>query len=147
VQLEFEDEATFFSLASEYLQAAMLLQNTKSTGIKVSHVIYYLIGHAAELFVKSVLCEQGVSIDELRNNFGHDLRKLTAELKKNYTSFNLNCDRIIALDTMYKYKHLEYRQRTEKTFPSADLLLEDVGRLSAFAFDEVAKLQKIEKSN
>lgn len=39
-----EDEGTFYSLASEYLEAAITLFNTPSTRINYSVVIYYLLG-------------------------------------------------------------------------------------------------------
>lgn len=43
---------------------------------------YLLLGQAVEISLKSFLTLKGVSKDELRNKYGHDLRKLTDECQR-----------------------------------------------------------------
>lgn len=71
-----EDEGTFYSLASEYLEAAITLFNTPPTRINYWVVIYYLLGHSAELTLKSYLFDHGETPESLKK-VGHDLERLT----------------------------------------------------------------------
>jgi hypothetical protein len=73
---EFEDEATLYSLSSEFLESATLLSNAEQTGLKCMVVTFYLAGHAAELLLKSFLFKQGDTINFLRKRYGHDLKLL-----------------------------------------------------------------------
>lgn len=45
---EFQDEATLFSLSTEYLEAATVLYHTAPTRFNYSVVTFYLVGHAAQ---------------------------------------------------------------------------------------------------
>ena len=82
--IKIQDEFSLFSLASEYLDAAEILIRTPPLKTNVSLVAYYLLGHAAELFLKSLLCLDGVSIKELKSTkrYGHNLSKLLEEAQR-----------------------------------------------------------------
>ena len=79
----FEDEASLFSLAGEYLEAAEILARTPPIKINVSLVTFYLLGHAAELLLKSLLHKHGVPLTDLKDwkKYGHDLSKLIKKAK------------------------------------------------------------------
>jgi hypothetical protein len=72
----FEDEATLLSLSTEYLEAAKVLHSTPPTKVNYAIVIFYLLGHAAELLLKSFLHKNGESIVDIKNKYGHNLTKL-----------------------------------------------------------------------
>jgi hypothetical protein len=135
---DFEDEATLYSLSSEYFEAATIIYNTPPTKINCSAVIYYLLGHASELLLKSFLHKKGVPIPALRNKFCHDLSKLAKEARKYNLSSKVNLDNIVVLSSTYKYKKLEYRKKTAEQYPSIECLLIDIQELQNCVFENVA---------
>ena len=78
----YEDEASLYSLATEYLHAAEILIETPVTKLNVSLVSYYLLGHAAELLMKSCLFKAGVPLKELKFDVGHDLKQLASRVQE-----------------------------------------------------------------
>jgi hypothetical protein len=74
--LDFEDEATLFSLSSEFLAAAKVIIETPAHQENCATVAYFLVGHAAELLLKSFLFNHGDTIDDLRKRYGHNLNLL-----------------------------------------------------------------------
>ena len=128
-----EDEATLYSLSSEYLEAAKTLNSVPPTKLQYGIVTYYLLGHSAELSLKSYLFKKGMSIQELRK-FGHDLNLLLGKASE----FGLKrFSSIQDLSPIYKAKKLEYRQRRRETFPSIDSLIEEISELQSMVFDHV----------
>ena len=68
-----------FNYARSYWQSAVLLHNARA---KVTHPdapITLLLAHAIELYLKAFLRLRGVGIEEVRNSFGHDFKKLVDE--------------------------------------------------------------------
>jgi hypothetical protein len=133
----FEDEATLFSLAGEFVEAASLLISQPPTRVNYSIVSYYLLGHAAELLLKSYLHKQGVPISELKKDYGHDL----AELVRRSSAFDVGVElpQIASLSLAYSEKRLEYRRRCQTSFPPLDALLSEVSQLQRRVFDQVAE--------
>ncbi|WP_110692455.1 hypothetical protein [Salinicola halophyticus] len=130
-----EDEATLFSLSGEYLEAAKTLKSVPPTKVNYEIVTYYLLGHAAELSLKSYLFNQGVSIQELRQ-IGHDL---SSSIDKGI-EFGLNdYTSIRDLSPIYKAKKSEYRQNRSETFPSADRLIDEITELRSVAFNNISE--------
>jgi hypothetical protein len=132
-----EDDLSLFSLSAEYLHSAEILMNAPVTKINVSLVIYYLLGHAAELLMKSFLYNAGLPIKQIKKNFGHDLDKLVIEVQSIGLHPPLALPQILALDKYYKAKNTEYRQLKAKAFPSKDLLLEEIRALSSRVFNQI----------
>ena len=137
---DFENEATLFSLASEFLEAAWALNNSPPARIKYKVVTYYLAGHAAELNLKSFLFKRGVSINDLRKRYGHDLKLLVRCARHNGLASCVSTAQIISLSSIYSQKRLEYRENKQMKFPPLDLLLEEVRGLEAEVFNHVADL-------
>jgi hypothetical protein len=80
--MELENEYTLASLGSEFLVAAQTLVETPSSRGNNATVIYYLLGHAAELLLKSFLFQMGVKMGDLKDAFGHKLGTLIKEGQK-----------------------------------------------------------------
>ncbi len=138
---DFQNEATLFSLACEFLEAARTLNNSPPALINYRVVTYYLAGHAAELNLKSFLFKGGVSIDDLRKRYGHDLKLLVRCARNKGLSSRVSTEQILSLGSIYSRKLLEYRQSKQLKFPSLDLLLEEVRGLEAEVFNHVAYFQ------
>lgn len=108
--------------AFEYYISAKIVANSsdfKSYDPKPS-VAYYLIGHSIELALKSFLLQSGVSLDKLRNNYGHDLEQLICASCKNgiQTYFEISSSDIFSLqllNELYCKKEFEYTSTGFKT--------------------------------
>lgn len=128
-----EDEATLFSMSGEYLEAAKTLNSVPPTKVNYRMVTYYLLGHAAELSLKSYLFKKEIDIKELRR-IGHDLNSLSDKGSefglKSYSS-------IRDLSPIYKAKKLEYRQRSRENFPPVDRLIEEITELRSIISNHV----------
>ena len=108
-----EDEGTFYSLASEYLEAAVTLSNTPPARTNYSGVIYYLLGHSAELTLKSYLFDRGETPASLKN-LGHNLDRLVERAMNHGLSNKISVCAIKALAPIYRKKELEYRYDLRK---------------------------------
>ncbi len=136
---QFEDEATLFSLSTEYLEAAAILHQTPITRINYSFVALYLLGHAAELLLKSFLYKKGDSIAYLRFKTGHDLSRLVKRARSKGLSEALSLRYILRMSSVYTAKRTEYRQSVQTELPPLDLLLEEVQSLQHHVFRHVAE--------
>ena len=134
-----EDEATLYSLSCEYLEAARILIDTPPTKINFSLVIYMLLGHSAELVLKSYLSKNGVVIQDLKNT-GHNLNHLIDLVRENEPSMQ-NLDAISALSSTYKAKELNYRKSKYVRFPDKDQLLMEVVSLQRFVFHHIISFE------
>lgn len=134
----FEDEASLYSLATEYLHAAEILVEKPVAKLNVSLVSYYLLGHAAELLMKSCLYNAGVPLKELKFDVGHDLEELATRVQAIGLHPPLALPHIVALSSNYKAKSTEYRQLKAMSFPPEDLLLQEVQALSSRVFNSVS---------
>ena len=130
-----EDEATFYSLSGEYLEAAETLNRTPPTKINYWIVTYYLIGHAAELTLKSFLFKKEVPVKELIK-IGHDLSGLIS--KANVFGLQ-DFIALRELSPIYKTKGLEYRKKKKEQFPSVDDLIQEVKKLRSIVYCHVSE--------
>lgn len=135
----FEDEATLFSLSTEYLEAASILHGTPATKYNVSLVTLFLLGHAAELLLKSFLFKRGETIEHLKFKLGHNLAKLVKRAKDKGLSEKLPLQHILAFSSYYACKRTEYRRAVEASLPHIDLLLQEVQELQVYVFSQVAE--------
>lgn len=135
---ESEDEGTFYSLASEYLAAATTLFNTPPTCINYWAVIYYLLGHSAELTLKSYLFDHGETPASLKK-IGHDLDKLVERAMNHGLSNKLSVRAINALAPIYREKELEYRKRKRQTFLDQQDLIGEIEALQSAVFDSILR--------
>lgn len=138
-QPDFEDESTLFSLSSEFLEAATALHNTSPTRVKYTLVTFYLVGHAAELLLKSFLFKHGDTIEDLRKRYGHDLKLLVKRARLKGLVSSISTEHILKFASIYTRKRTEYRQTRELRFPPLDLLLREVQFLQAHVFNHVAE--------
>jgi len=136
---DYEDEATLFSLASEYFEAANILARTPATKVKVDIVVYYLLGHAAELLLKCFLYKHGVAIAELKKKYSHDLAALVDSARSHGLEERVSLDQVRVLSKAYGSKRLEYRRNESVAFPGVDDLVEDVKSLQSRVFDHIAE--------
>ena len=135
----FEDAASLFSLATEYLEAAEILIQAPAIKVNVSLVIYFLLGHAGELFLKSFLFKYEVSLDDLKFKLGHDLAKLIRRAQKLNLSKSVSFTHLRALSKIYAPKETEYRQLVVTNFPQRELLLTEVRALGREVFNHVGQ--------
>lgn len=131
-----QDDGTLFSLSGEFLEAARVLQATPPVRIGYSSATYYLLGHSAELMLKAFLHKHGQTISDLRR-LNHDLEKLASLAREAGLPERVQIDQILHLAAAYKEKSFEYRTRKRKTFPSLDLLTEEIERLQSAVFDRL----------
>jgi len=132
-----EDEATLYSLATEFLSAANILLNTPPTELGHSVVTYYLAGHSAELFLKSYLFKKGITADELAKQYGHSLKLLIKKSRGLGLPEQCSTENIEKLGNIYTKKRTEYRQNKVTYFPPLDLLVAETGLLKEFVFDHI----------
>lgn len=137
--LDFEDEATLFSLSREYFEAAIVLRKTPPVRLGYNMVIYYLAGHAAELTLKSFLYKYGETIDALAKHYGHDLKKLVKCARRKGLPDGVSTKHIQDLTKSYARKHTEYRQKKTIAFPPLDALLSEIANLQSQVFDDISK--------
>lgn len=131
-----QDHETLYSLSIEFLEAARVLHATPPTRISYSSIIYYLLGHSAELSLKAFLKQRGQSIDELKR-IGHNLEELVKQAMKTGLTKNTSLSNVIQLSTTYKDKNFEYRTRKNKNFPQLDLLLKEIEHLQSVVFEHI----------
>lgn len=136
---DFEDEATLYSLSSEFFEAATVLSNTPPTRMGYSLVTYYLAGHAAELMLKSLLFKHGDSIEDLAKRYGHNLELLVKRARLKGLPATVSTIHIQSFAGAYTRKHTEYRQKHPLRLPPLDLLLQEVKQLQIHTFDNVTK--------
>ena len=135
---EFEDEATLYSLSSEFLEAATVLFNTPPTRVGYTLVTYYLAGHAAELMLKSFLFKNGDVIEVLAKRYGHDLKLLVKRARLKGLPETKSTEHIQSFASAYTRKRTEYRQKRHLRLPPLDLLLLEVKALQSHVFNHVA---------
>lgn len=136
---EFEDEATLFSLSAEFLEAATALSNTPPTRVKCTLVSFYLLGHAAELLLKSFLFKRGDKIDDLRKRYGHDLKLLIKRARIKGLPLKVSTEHLQSFAGVYTRKRSEYRKMRQLHLPPFGLLLHEVQVLQSEVFDHVAE--------
>ena len=139
----FEDEASLFSLANEYLEAAAILARTPPLKLNVSLVTFYLLGHAAELLLKSLLHKHGVPLDDLkdRKQYGHNFAKLVGQARKSGLIASTSLRSVEAFSKNYTPKHTEYRQNVATSLPPLESLLQELRALQSQVFNHVAQFQ------
>jgi hypothetical protein len=135
----FEDEASLFSLATEYLEAADILIQAPVVKLNVSLVTYYLLGHASELLLKSFLVKHGVSLKDLKCKFGHNLAKLIQRARELGLPESVSLTALQELSKNYTPKDTEYRQLVAATYPSRDRLLNELRVLESQVFNHVGR--------
>lgn len=136
-QPTFEDEASLFSLATEYLEAADMLIQAPAIKVNVSLVIYFLLGHAGELLLKSFLLKRGVSLDDLKYKLGHNLTKLIRCTRNLGLPESLPLLHLKDLSKNYEKKSTEYRQLKLQSYPQQDALLAELRTLERVVFNHV----------
>ena len=109
---EMENEWTLWNLADEFFFAAKELGNSYNPD-RVEKASYYLCAHSLELAFKCYLHRKGVSLDELKRDYGHDLVKALSKAKQFgfATSFGVDSkyEQVVTeLNKYYSVKDLEY---------------------------------------
>lgn len=111
----------------EYIEAANVVDETigdKNPYLRISPVpAYYLAKHGIELILKSFLRFKGVSVEELRREFGHDLKRTLQKARELGLDDHIRLsqkdndalDMLIALDDE---QGLRYIRTGPKQFPS-----------------------------
>jgi hypothetical protein len=136
-----EDDGTLYSLSSAFLEAAITLSNTSPTKTNYSIVIYYLLGHAAELMLKAHLYKKGKTIGELKA-VGHNLDALIELSKSTGQQLPVRTNCIEALAVNYKTKILEYRVKKRLQLPNTEDLINECRELQSAVFDNLFELDR-----
>jgi hypothetical protein len=132
----FEDEFVFYSLASEFLEAANILNKHISDRLKVDSATIYLTCHAAELFLKAYLLIKLGQEAFNESNYRHNLKKLINDAEHNGMALSLISLREIA--KVYQSKKLEYRQNGKLKLTCMDTLLDETKSLSVVTFEQIS---------
>ncbi|MBK7663576.1 MAG: hypothetical protein IPJ21_08545 [Sterolibacteriaceae bacterium] len=132
-----EDEGTLYSLSTEYMEAAIVLHDTPPIRVKYSSVICYLLGHSAELALKSYLFDHGETPKSLKN-IGHNLERLVELARQRGLSARISLTSTVELSPVYCAKGLEYRTRRRRAFPNETALIEEVQALLRAVFDHIS---------
>lgn len=136
---ELEDEASFFSLSTEFLEAAEMLYSTPPKKVCFSIVILYLLGHSAELPLKSFLYKRGISLEQLKRAYGHNFSKLAGRCYQIGLPHTVSTKYIVELSFAYTPKQLEYRQRQETQLPPIRDLVQEIRLLQQCVFNHAAE--------
>lgn len=109
---EIENEWTLWNLADEFFFAAKELENSYNPD-RVEKASYYLCAHSLELAFKCFLHKNGIPLDELKNNLGHNLEKALNKAKQFGFEASFGVDSkyeqvVVGLDRYYSVKDLEY---------------------------------------
>ena len=131
-----ENEYGFYSLASEFMEAAKILNNHNAIKLKVDSASIYLICHAAELFLKAYLLKHLGEEMFLEKKYGHKLKKLINSAKKN--DLQVDVPTLLSIANVYQKKNLEYRPNIELKLASVDALIMETEALSQVVFGLVA---------
>jgi hypothetical protein len=136
-----EDEASLFSLSSEFLEAALVLYDSLPTRIKFTMATYYLTGHSCELMLKSMLHMNGDTIDDLRKRYGHDLKLLIKRARFKGLPQTIGTEHMERFANAYTRKRTEYRQARQLHLPPLDSLLGEAKLLQAYVFSIISALK------
>lgn len=112
--------------ATEFMEAALAAD--EKMGAKPEHEfvapvpVMFLVGQAVELVLKSYLLSQGVSLRQLRHDYGHELRRALRKAKELglLSLVSLSEDELAGielLDRLYSTKELQYIITGAKEFP------------------------------
>ena len=107
------------------------------TRVGYGTVIYYLLGHSAELTLKSYLFDHGITPEALKNDCRHNLEELIKTAKSCGLKKEICLSAISALSPIYKAKELEYRRRKRSTFPSEEDLIREIQELQNAVFGRI----------
>jgi len=143
--------AGFARYANEFLDAALITDNGMGGETKYGQFapvpVMYLIGHSIELSLKSYLLHSGETIDDVRFNYGHNLKHALDSAVDKGLSDHVKFDEIElgaldVLNELYATKQLNYIQTGYKNFPSfgpleslAKKLLETVSGIVGWRVD------------
>lgn len=133
-----QDDGTLFSLSSEFFEAARALLATPPSRVVYSSAAYYLLAHSAELMLKAYLYKHGETIRDLKK-LGHDVEKLASRAREAGLPDKVLLDQILHLAAAYREKSFGYRTRRRRTFPSLDLLTEEIDRLQSAVFESLSE--------
>lgn len=84
--------------------------------------VMFLTGQAIELILKAFLLQKGLSLRQLRHDYGHDLKRALRKAKELGLSSIVDISEeeqsvLELLDTLYSSKQLQYIVTGAKTFP------------------------------
>lgn len=130
-----ENEYGYYSLGTEFTEAAKILNEHVATKLKVDSASIYLICHAAELFLKAYLLNTLGKEKFLETKYYHELNKLIDASLENKLKINL--PKLRSISSVYQNKQLEYRQDIELELANIDDLIIETEALSREVFDLV----------
>lgn len=131
-----EDEYGFYSLASEFKEAAIILNNHITTKLKIDSASIYLICHSAELFLKAFLLKKQGNEEFKNSNYRHNLKKLIKNANANGLGEDLEL--LLSIAKIYENKKLEYRPNISLKLACINGLIAEVELLSIKAFNVVS---------
>ena len=112
--------------ASDFMEAALAADDKmgkrKGYELLAPIPVMFLVGQAVELALKSFLLKRGVSLRNLRHDYGHDLHRSLRKAKELglhslVTVTDEDMGVLQLLDDLYSSKQLQYIVTGPKTFP------------------------------
>lgn len=127
-----------FTLGAEFMETARVLRNNPPARFGYRSVIYFLLGHASELFLKAYLHAKGKSISILAG-MGHKLASLVSETRRHGLPVQCQLVCVTTLSPLYVSKAPEYRGQSKKFYPLMKNLFGGVVTLSMITFNELTQ--------
>jgi hypothetical protein len=109
--------------AKQFEEAAKVV--AEAAGEQFSPPAYYLWGHSLELSLKAFLFSCGVPLQELKRQYGHNLRALVDGARRHSIERHLylrakEIGEIYVLNDEYLAKRFEYHETEDYTLPPKD---------------------------
>lgn len=130
--------------AKEFAEAAAVVAD--AAGNQLSVPAYYLSGHSIELSLKAFLFDNGVPLQQLKREYGHDLKALVDEairhdLKSKVHLSARELGEIYGLNCEYVAKRFEYHEAETYMLPYKDIRIErkDLQKSLSFSSDILCK--------
>jgi hypothetical protein len=107
-----------FHYAESYRHAADRLHGSKAKSLAFDAPIRFLYYHSVELYLKSCLRASGLSVDEIRNRYGHNFVKLKNAADRLGVELDDEDGDVIRLVDGTNYWKARYIETGFGTFPS-----------------------------
>ncbi|WP_430414328.1 hypothetical protein [Parasphingorhabdus sp.] len=112
-----------FHYAQSYAKSAVKLAEVEVDVTHPDAPIRFLFSHAIELYLKSYLLTKGMTVNDLRNNYGHKISKLFAgAIEHGLEVQSEQQEQAALLDDAIQDRYLESGFRTVLTQPGCENL-------------------------
>lgn len=129
-----------FNFAESYWQSAIALQKAQVRATHTGSVVWYLYYHAIELYLKAYLSGNGITLDELRNKYGHRVNRLVKKSNEFGLQFDDEDTAVFAFmtetDAVIDSRYLRVGYFTRPTHEALDRTCRSIRQLIGTALKE-----------